>query len=153
MTSEGFEVALNLDQLAKDRLVFGPIWLQVDSTNFPGFGWTDFPVVILGFWLVNIQPLLLGRVEDCECPFMDGPYHFRLEVSGSSNWKLSMFDRSSEAPLAVSILASRVVVNQLIKAAEILLLKCEENGWLDQDAAALKDSVVQVKTIVEGASE
>jgi len=150
-TSDGFKIALNLDQLAKDRLVFGPIWLEVDSTNFPGFGWTDFPVAILGFWLVNIQPLLLGRVEACECPFMDGPYNFRLEVSGRSKWKLSMFDHSAlkEDPVGIKILASRAVLNQLITTAEILLQKCEEKNWLDRDAAALTDSLVQVKTIVE----
>jgi hypothetical protein len=149
--SDGFKIALNLDQLLKSRLVFGPIWLEVDSTSFPGFGWTDFPVAILGFWLVNIQPMLLGRAESCECPFMDGPYVFRVEVSSHSEWKLSMFEDSALKgnPVGVRILPSRAVLNQLITTAEILLQKCEEKDWVDQDAATLKDSLVQVKTILE----
>ncbi len=145
-----FKIALNLDQLAKDRLIFGPIWLEVDSTNFPGLGWTDFPVAILGFWLVNIQPMLLGRVESCECPFMDGPYEFRLEVISHSKWKLSMFDRSaSEEDLGIRVLDSRAVLDQLITTAESLVQKCEEKNWLDRDLIALTDSLAQVKTIVQ----
>jgi hypothetical protein len=148
---DGFKIALNLDQLVKSRLVFGPIWLEVDSVDFPGVGWTDFPVAVLGFWLANIQPMLLGRAESCECPFMDGPYVFGLEASSRSEWKLSLFEDSAAKgdPVGTSILPSRAVLNQLITTAEILLQKCEEKDWLDQDAAALSDSLVQVKTIVE----
>ena len=151
LASDGFKIALDLGQLAKSRLVFGPIWLEVDSTSFPGSGWTDFPVAVLSFWLANIQPLLVGRAESCECPFMDGPYVFRLEVSSPSEWKLSLFEDSTlkADPAGIKILSSRAVVKQLIAAAETLLQKCEEEDWLDQDAATLKDSLVQVKTIAE----
>lgn len=148
-TGDGFKIALNLDQLVKNRLVFGPIWLEVDSINFPGFGWTDFPVAILGFWLQNIQPMLLGRVESCECPFMDGPYSFRLEVNNGSKWKLSMFEGSALKEVGSRILPSGAVLNQLISTAEILGQTCEEKEWLDPDAATLTDSLVQIKTIVE----
>jgi len=69
-----FRVKIDPDALVKLRLVSGPIWIKAGAESFPGTGWTDFPVVILGFWLTNIQPVAERRLKKCRLPFMDGPY-------------------------------------------------------------------------------
>src|SRR5437870_8693194 len=53
-------------------LVFGVIWIEVGGQKFPFNRWTDFPVIILGWWLQSLVDLLGHTKELVRCSFMDG---------------------------------------------------------------------------------
>src|SRR5262245_65003096 len=84
--SMSFSVKLRPNELVKRRLVSGPIWLEMDGQAFPIDAWYDFPVVILGWWLSNLKPLVTNQSMSCECPFMDGHYRFDVTAFVYSIW-------------------------------------------------------------------
>jgi hypothetical protein len=48
-----------------------------NGTSFPGPGWVDFGVAILGWWLVAAERLLRGSPKE-RFLFMDGPYELQV---------------------------------------------------------------------------
>ena len=73
--------------------VIGPIWLEIDGRDFPGEGWDDFPVVILGWWLSEAKPLLTNQTGSRERLFMDGSYEFEVNVLGKELWEGALIKR------------------------------------------------------------
>jgi hypothetical protein len=60
--------------------VTGVVYLQIGEYAFPGPVWSDFPVVILGWWLEGLTQLAQGEVSEIEMHFMDGPYKFTVTL-------------------------------------------------------------------------
>lgn len=53
-------------------IVFSIYWNH-DNEDYPSSQWTDFGVVILGWWLVDVRGLVRGADQE-EFLFMDGPF-------------------------------------------------------------------------------
>jgi len=141
-----FATNLKPDAFVKRRLVSGSIWLELDGVSFPGDEWDDFPVVTLGFWLTNIQPLLLGKSTVCECPFMDGPYQFNVEIDNEI-CSITLVDRATdeEEILVRANVDFALLVKQMLSASEIVVDTCKRNHWIDADLLNLEKLVLDVK--------
>ncbi len=63
--------------------ILGVIYLDLDTRAFPDAQWSDFPVVILAWWIDAVGPLLSGPTRSTELRFMDGP--FWVEVAPKPN--------------------------------------------------------------------
>lgn len=62
----------------RERIISN-IYFRVDDKVFPDEGWTDFTVIILGWWLEELSQLEINkRRSSFKLNFMDGP----LFVSG-----------------------------------------------------------------------
>lgn len=135
-----FKVMTTPEDFVKRRLVSGPIWLNVGSETFPGTGWTDFPVVVLGFWLTNLQPIVSGSSQNCECPFMDGPYQFDVAVAGLNEWTLNLVERTAHGKtiLLIARLDASVVLSQIVDAARAVVNICRDREWVDDDLIKLE---------------
>ena len=102
-----FSVKLKTSEFEQMRLVVGPIWLELDGQTFPDDGWDDFPVVILGWWLNAVKPLIANEGTECECLFMDGRYKFKVKLQTHASWTQLSGDsrpiirRSPARPFAV----------------------------------------------------
>lgn len=142
-----FKVMITPENFVKRRLVSGPIWLIVDSVSFPGNGWPDFPVVILGFWLTNLQSVVVGSSQNCECPFMDGPFQFEVRVVGLNEWTLNLVERTANRKkfvLTATVDAS-VVLSQIVNAAQAVVNLCRKRDWADDDLITLEGLIPQLK--------
>lgn len=128
------------EDFVKRRLVSGPIWLNVNSQSFPGSGWLDFPVVVLGFWLTNLQPLVLGSLQECGCLFMDGPYAFDVKVVAHNEWALNFVERTAngKCSLLTVTLEASVVLSQIRTAAHAVVNLCRKRDWVDDDVIRLE---------------
>ena len=142
-----FSVKVDQESFAKRRLVSGPIWLEAGAESFPGRGWTDFPVVILGFWLTNLQPLLDLRAKTTQLPFMDGPYSCIVEVSSPDHWMMAFVQRNAQGAytLFTTAIEASVVVEQVISAADAVANFCRKQQWIDNDLETLESSLRQMK--------
>ena len=136
-----FKVRIDPDAFEKRRLVSGPIWMEAGARSFPGAGWTDFPVVILGFWLTNIQPLVERRQKKCVLPFMDGPYSGRIEVSSPNEWTLMFTERSPQRENIVftTKIDAGLCLEEFSKAAKTVVEFCKQKQWLDDDLHTLEN--------------
>jgi hypothetical protein len=123
------------------NLVTGELWIQYDSFSFPYKNWSDFPVIILGWWLENIQSLITGYEKQCECSFMDGPYLFKIVVENDSNW-LIQFIKSGvnkdicEFQIRISY---KELLNEILDSAKNILDFCKKNKWESDDIKRLQD--------------
>lgn len=149
LTKATLEVHIAPDAFVKRRLVSGPIWLEMAGESFPSKGWIDFPVAILGFWLSNLNPVILAQSRTCECPFMDGPYEFDIEVRGDRLWTVSLLDRDKPGndPFLSAHVDSRSLITNVLSSAEIVAQVCRAEGWIDRDLFDLEAKVIDIRKL------
>jgi hypothetical protein len=59
--------------------IIGRIWFAAGADAFPAAGWSDFVVVVLGWWIGQLLDLRKGRNDHLEFRFMDGPFSLLVE--------------------------------------------------------------------------
>lgn len=141
-----FSVEIRINEFEKRRLVKGPIWLKIDRQDFPIDGWHDFPVIIMGWWLNNIRPLITKQAVRCECPFMDGPYKFEVTVRNQQSWILTFIKDgiNGEVRLIEKETDSSLIISEMLKSASIIINLCQEKGWESEDLATLATEIEEV---------
>jgi hypothetical protein len=125
------------DRLSRSRSgnVLGGIWLSVDGSAFPTALWSDFIVVVLGWWCQALLELLSGDQGPIEVNFMDGPYRVDLGPldRGSLHVVLVERDRKGrEADVEVGPL-----VLSVLSAAARTLQECKAHNWWSRDEETL----------------
>lgn len=119
--------------------VVGAIWLRTSQDaklSFPEEGWTDFPIVVLGWWLSQVESVLRRVSVEARCSFMDGPFEFRIDGAGQV---LFMERRASGTrDLAVSNTSLQEFWQKLNLAASHLVSECDRRGWSDSDVEHLR---------------
>ena len=139
-----FVAAAELSRSAAGSIT-GPIWLQLPATGertaadtFPGDGWSDFPVVVLGWWLGQLARDTGGREAVERCQFMDGPFAFTVRRRrGDPLWIVAAPGR------AEVVVDGRTFLNSVTEAARVVLDACHRNGWAGPDADALARAIEQ----------
>jgi hypothetical protein len=151
-----FSIKLRPSAMEKRHLVVGPIWLEIDGKDFPGEGWDDFPVVILGWWLSEVKPLLTNQTGSCECLFMDGPYEFEVNVLGKELWGFTLIKRGLDdkgEDVKVCLMekqtAPKIFISELISAANMLVNLCRQNGWESDDLITLENKSAEVGELAQ----
>lgn len=119
--------------------VVGAIWLrstQNPRIDFPDAGWTDFPVVILGLWLSEIEAVLRRASSEAKCTSIDGPFEFRINEAG----EIRLLERGLSGTIEVAVF--RVDLQefwqQLSLAASHLVAEFDRRGWSDSDVGNLR---------------
>jgi hypothetical protein len=122
------------ESLSKSTNITGEIWIEVERHSFPERGWSDFPVIVLGWWLEGLTKLWLEEQDECKCFFMDGPYNFTV-TRKMDHWSLQCFDRHhSPASLILSAQAHhRPILQNLLTAALEVIAECRHRGWETTD--------------------
>jgi hypothetical protein len=65
--------------VSKSGAVTAPIYFHIEDQFFPEEGWSDFPLIILSWWLDEIAGLAEKQVFE----FMDGPFKIKTLRIGS----------------------------------------------------------------------
>src|SRR5215831_16891236 len=134
MTSNGSESAyvlvhVNPSTFTKRLNITGEIWLQVGDFSFPAQSWSDFPVIILSWWLDAL--MLLRSRRNAEFLFMDGPYLF--EVSGNNgHCLLRCLHHTADEKHCVREISVNVdaLSLQIVNAASLVVRECRQRGWV-----------------------
>lgn len=121
--------------------VIGSIWLQSNEPriDFPEAGWTDFPVLILGWWLAQVEGLLRGASTEADCLFMDGPFEFRINSTGEI--RLLRKGASATTEIAKGSIPLEGFWQQLNLAASEVISECERQGFSSGDVVRLRQFV------------
>ncbi|MBB5783898.1 hypothetical protein [Nonomuraea jabiensis] len=114
----------------------GPIWLEGDGEGFPEVGWTDFPVVILGWWLSALTTGKPGE-STAELAFMDGPWEAGLRLRGGECHASLRRSRPAVAEWEGAI-SLEVLRGSVLAAGSAVVRECDTRGWTSSDISVLR---------------
>jgi len=127
-------IALDLETFQQSREggnVTGVLFLELHDGAFPGKGWSDFPVIILGWWADALLQLEMPARREVQWRFMDGPHGATLTKA--------VGDASTGAFELPQVHSS------LLEAAQSVVAHCEQRGLLSRDLDRLRDDVERLK--------
>jgi len=144
-------VNVNVSSLEQSErgAVFGEIFVEHGALEFPERNWSDYVVVVLGWWCAACTGLVRGDREQ-ELMFMDGPFLLKVQVDDGNVWT-SEFQRL-RAPQAANMVefrpldtmpnglrfASNVFLDSLIDCSKTVLAECDQRGWDTDDIRGLR---------------
>jgi hypothetical protein len=147
LAPERFEIVVrpaSLDRSGSGRIT-GPVWVRharrgEAPQDFPEENWSDFPVVILAWWLDALAALESAEVEEATCTFMDGPFEFRVARAEPTLLHVRCFGRGIDAddPVADFRAPAAGLHNAVRAAADAVLAECDRRGWAGRDVPELR---------------
>gem|GEM_PF-3846864 len=116
----------------------GTISVRVGQIVFPNPQWSDFPLIILGWWLSSLADLRKGRRKTVRCRFMDGPFWFDLRVRNGDLWDIQLVRSGccDECVGNATVLAEQVT-DSVLAISERLLAECARRAWRTSEVEAL----------------
>lgn len=124
--------------------VTGVVLLRLDDTAFPGEGWSDFPVVVLGWWLRTFTRLLSGAGTSGRCHFMDGPFGFEVRRERDDEWFVTQLrDNRSGSARPID---GPALVDSAVACARAILNTCAQRGWHSADVDELRAAMEAVES-------
>lgn len=150
------ELVVKLDEsiIEKYRDRSGPIcfdiyWVHEDEA-YPSMLWSDFGVVLLGWWINDFCRLESGTSSCVKFLFMDGPYCLLIEHCGDDElWITNRIEYLNEPEFRVSIKMS-ALKSQLRKAANYVIRQLASCDYKSSDFEALKCSFIKLNSRLSG---
>lgn len=117
----------------KQRSIIGRIWFTLGEQAFPGAGWSDFIVVVLGWWIGQLLDLRRANKSDVEFLFMDGPYSILVKEDRDGALALSFRKGSDPAPRMppVTWTTRHELETELLTNAREVVAACRSEEWPD----------------------
>jgi len=117
--------------------ITGCLCWEFDGLLFPEERWSDFVVVVLGWWA---KAWSMGVGLEVVFRFMDGPYWVKLKVPSGEVSSLVVMEAGRDSRLVARGSATREeITEQLIAALENTLGACGERGWESDDIDGLRE--------------
>jgi len=109
--------------------------LEVDGFSFPHPEWTDFVVVVLGWWCDAALRLHHGEREPIEVRFTEGPFLAELRSTPAQHWQITLIeDGLTRRRVHHSAdVDARPLMKSLLVASEEILRACQTRGWRSGD--------------------
>ncbi len=127
-------------------LVDAGIHVRMDDVAFPHEAWTDFAVVVIGWWTEALIKLLDGDLSTQEVRFMDGPYLVRIAPADGDRWQLQFVEALRVPRVRHHGVVDPVhLVESVVAAADALLELCRARGWGSRDSEHLAALVSRLR--------
>jgi hypothetical protein len=141
---------ISLDVTRTGRSPAGLVWtgvcLRVGDLAFPDARWTDFAVVVLGWWVRVLLALIRGAKDRQEVMFMEGPFSVEVQVTSNITWQVTCIERGPRRlTRAHAAIESRSLLDSAVQAGEGLLELCRSAGWWSTDADVLESGLHDLK--------
>ena len=137
-----FEIKIDVDdiELYQNGNNFGVIYIKINDFLFPQNNWTDFIVIILNWWLCNIEAIKRKRRKTGKFCFMDGPYVVKLKKSENDKIKLKFCDHY-KLVIEYEFSIDEIMKEILMKSSEIIEF-VKSNKWESKDIDSLNNSII-----------
>ena len=126
-----FDILLDPSSLERSPLgsITGRIAVQSGDFVFPESRWSDFPVILIRWWIDAARALESGSTG--RFLFMDGPFEFTATPLGDACCELSFIERTR------SIFTSQATVADVIaairRAANTIVEECRSRNWQQKE--------------------
>jgi hypothetical protein len=131
-----FEVAVSPEHLDRSGAggITGVLAVRIGDAWFPERTWSDFPVVVLAWWLRECASLATGGHGRFR--FMDGPFQFNARNLGNGRAELEA-DHGGRSGAQVTAPVAHVRA-AVLRAARQTIGGCVRRGWEDRDVEELR---------------
>jgi hypothetical protein len=138
------DVLVDTDSLhqssSRSRSITAGIWWRTNETPFPEERWSDFAVVVLGWW-IEAALGLLDYGGTAVFRFMDGPFAVRASAPSRSDTWILGFERNDKpwdgSPGQV-IAGREGIIRGLHSAGVRILEACEKKKMESPDVTSLR---------------
>lgn len=141
---ESFNLIFEPDTLNRSKAgsITARIVIRIGDFLFPGDGWSDFIVVILGWWLQAIRQISTMSDEGAYLQFMDGPYKIFIKTIDENHSSLiCLEERRTEIDRYRSIVKTNDLRNELVRIGRKVVSLCNEKGWDSDDIDILRKEI------------
>ena len=122
------------------RSASGPIvagvCANVGTFAFPDRGWSDFVVVVIGWWLDAVYGL--DTVKTAELDYMDGPYCMRVSALGNGICSVQCVKMVNEQIQYEAHVEFAQLLSELRRVAAEVLETCRQRRWESDDTEVLR---------------
>jgi len=116
--------------------ISGVIFLRGAAGDFPDSHWSDFPAVVLAWWIAGLRELVAGHSQAFTGRFMDGPLVFVIERREDGSGRLSWGSGGSERAAGIVGLAD--LLSSVVSAGEVVARVCRVHHWTGSDLECLE---------------
>lgn len=135
--------------ISGSRAINGVISLRVEDCYFPEREWSDFPVIILKWWLDEMSLLWRGQQGDKDgirCAFMDGDFYFTVTERNGERWLIECVKGlPGERTGLVGEAGRLTIIREVISCASQVVAACQTRGWKTQEINELAALVARVE--------
>jgi hypothetical protein len=137
------EVAVNTETLARSTrgAITGELYLRRAEECFPDGNWSDFPVVVLAWWIDGLHKVLAGQSGSFVGHFMDGPYSFVVKVGAGSTAHFAWGKRDQEE--SAGDVDVRALQRSAVTAGQQVVAVCHARSWSSRDVESLEQAVAR----------
>jgi hypothetical protein len=121
--------------------ITGQIFLRGPTGDFPEERWSDFPVVILGWWIAGLTRVLAGQERSFQGMFMDGPYAFVVHRGVGDSARMA-WGRTGEET-SIGIVDVRALLQSAVAEGRLVLEACRARSWSSTDLETLEREIAQ----------
>jgi hypothetical protein len=135
------EVAVNTKTLARSAsgAITGEIYLRGAGRNFPDGRWSDFPVVVLAWWIDGLHKVSTGQESSYVGHFMDGPYAFVVKRGEGNTVRVAWGKREEEE--SVEDVDIGALQRSVVTAGQQVVAACHVRGWSSRDLESLEQAM------------
>ena len=142
-------VCVDSESLHKGHNITGHIWIELTGFQFPSIHWSDFPEIILGWWLEALFKLWTGKKAHAECLFMDGPYLYKVTREESRYilrcYHDALSGKQTEWEGGIDL---DTLLRQALKATSVIIQECRHRGWETRDTETLMTSFTYIDGVI-----
>jgi hypothetical protein len=124
---------LDKETMDRNRNLQLTIYWRFPDFDYPMNGWTDFGVVLLGWWVQAIVSLRQGS-QETDLLFMDGPYSVHINKKAIGG-EISLIPKGYNVEIASTILD---ITNILIKSSNSIYLQLLQEDMLSQERESVQ---------------
>jgi len=136
------DVVVDVSTLHRSSMgsVTAVIFLHGPTGSFPGDRWSDFPVVILGWWIEGLTQVLSGELSSFEGMFMDGPHAFAVERDDDAV-RIALGDYEEQHWVGIVDLGA--LLRSATAAGRVVAEACHARGWESSDLEVLESAIAR----------
>ena len=129
-------------QRSSQGTITGIIMLRLGDRWLPEPSWSDFPVILLTWWIEALTRPLSARSTSSRCQFMDGSFAFVVARGADDQWSIApVINGQGRSPVRID---GGVFVRSVGRAAADVVTECERRGW-ESDVARLRSAVAGLR--------
>ena len=116
--------------------ITGRVCLSGPAGDFPESEWSDFPVVVLAWWVEGLCDLASGRATEFRGLFMDGPFSFTVKTGPGRTARVSYGSRDEETTIGIQPIDS--LLESALLAGKLVAAECSRRQWESNDLETLR---------------
>jgi hypothetical protein len=130
----------SLDRSSSGNIT-GPVFLRGPTGGFPESGWSDFPVVILAWWIEGLITIVTGKERSFQGLFMDGPFAFVVQRGGGTSCRIAWGKQGEEA--SIGIIDIDALLRSAVSAGRQVTDACRAREWTSRDLENLERAIAR----------